>query len=148
MRRSLILPLLVVLAAGCGGDDDDGGGDLVWTKEPRVFTNPALPDDRIMTGEVRNDSLERIDIVARELVVRDRDGEQLESAAIFGRSFGRGVFPQNRGEDIPLGEQLRIGLRARLQPGDAAPLAVSWRQGGSRAARVDYGTGSLPVPQG
>jgi hypothetical protein len=80
--------------------------------------------------------------------VRTAGGEELESAAIFARTFGRGVFPQNRGEEIPIGEQLRIGLRLRLEPGSTAPLAVSWRQPGDRPVLIRYETGSLPVPPG
>jgi hypothetical protein len=147
VRRASILVLLV-LVAGCGGDEDVGSGDLVWEKKPRIFRPPTLPDDRVLAGTVRNDSLEPIELTARDLEVLADDGDELESAAIFAQTFVRGVFPQNRGEDIPTSEQLRIGLRARLEPGKSAPLTVSWRQNGERAARVDYGTGSLPVPGG
>jgi len=84
--------------------------------------------------------------VARDLAVRNEDGDRLESAAIFAPTIVRGVFPQNRGDDIPVGEQLRIGLRARLEPGQTAPLTVSWRQKGERAVLVEYGRGTLPVP--
>jgi hypothetical protein len=149
LRRVLsALGLLLVLAAGCGGDDELGSGDLVWEKKPRVFKNPSLPDDRILTGTVRNDSLEAVTLVARELGVRTDAGDEMESAAIFAPTFIRGVFPQNRGDEIPESEQLRIGLRARLEPGKTAPLTVSWRQQGERAMLVDYGAGALPVPGG
>ena len=98
MRQLIVgLALVSLAAAGCGEDDDVGGGDLVWESKPRVFVNPSLPDDRILTGEVRNDSLERIELVARDLEVRSAEGARLESAAIFAQTFGRGVFPQNRG---------------------------------------------------
>jgi hypothetical protein len=147
-RAALALTPLLVLAAaaGCGGDDELGSGDLMWDKEPRVFTNPNLPDDRILAGTVRNDTLDTVTLVARELDVRTPGGDQMESAAIFSQTFVRGVFPQNRGTEIPESEQLRIGLRARLRPGETAPLTVSWRQQGERAAVVDYGAGTLPVP--
>jgi hypothetical protein len=146
LRRALsALVLLLVLAAGCGGDSS---GDLVWEKKPRVFKNPNLPDDRILTGTVRNDSLEVVTVVARDLGVRTDAGDEMESAAIFAPTFIRGVFPQNRGDEIPESEQLRIGLRARLEPGKTAPLTVSWRQQGERAVLVDYGAGALPVPAG
>jgi hypothetical protein len=145
-RRLLIAALPLVLAAGCGGGEDTGSGDLVWDEKPRMFTNPNLPDDRIVAGSVRNDTLERIDLVARDLAVRSGDGDELESAAIFAPTFIRGVFPQNRGDEIPVGEQIRIGLRARLEPGQAAPLTVSWRQKGERAVLIEYGRGTLPVP--
>ena len=149
MRRAalaLTVLLLAVVAAGCGGDDELGSGDLMWEEKPRVFTNPNLPDDRILAGTVRNDSLETVTLVARDLDVRAPGGDDMESAAIFAQTFVRGVFPQNRGSDIPETEQLRIGLRARLKPGETAPLTVSWRQQGEHAALVDYGRGTLPVP--
>lgn len=148
MRRAAaaVSLLLVVLLAGCGGDDELGSGDLMWEKKPRVFTNANLPDDRVLAGTVRNDTLETVTLVARELGVRTPGGDEMESAAVFAPTFIRGVFPQNRGTDIPENEQLRIGLRARLRPGQTAPLTVSWRQQGEHAAVVDYGSGTLPVP--
>jgi hypothetical protein len=146
-RAALALALvLVVVSAGCGGDDELGSGDLIWEKKPRVFTNANLPDDRVLAGTVRNDSLEPVTLVARDLGVRTPGGDAMESAAVFAPTFIRGVFPQNRGSEIPESEQLRIGLRARLDPGQTAPLTVSWRQGGEHAAVVDYGAGTLPVP--
>jgi hypothetical protein len=53
---------------------------------------------------------------------------------------------QNRGDEIPESEQLRVGLRARLEPGKTAPLTVSWRGQGEPVVLVDYGGGALPVP--
>ena len=114
--------------------------------KPRVFKNPNLPDDRILTGTVRNDSLEAATVIARDLGVRTDAGDEMESAAIFAPTLVRGVFPQNRGDEIPESEQ--IGLRARLEPGKTAPLTVSWRRQGKRAVLVDYGAGALPVPAG
>jgi hypothetical protein len=145
-RAALALTLVLVVAVGCGGDDELGSGDLMWEKKPRVFTNANLPDDRVLAGTVRNDTLETVTLVARELGVRTPGGDEMESAAVFAPTFIRGVFPQNRSTDIPENEQLRIGLRARLRPGETAPLTVSWRQQGEQAAVVDYGAGTLPVP--
>ena len=39
-------------------------------------------------------------------------------------------------------------MRARIEPGKTVPITVSWRQQREHASLVDYGTGSLPVPQG
>jgi hypothetical protein len=78
VRRALsALVLLLVFAVGCGGDNELGSGDLVWEKKPRVFKNPTLPDDRILTGTVRNDSLEAVTLVARELGVRTDAGDEM-----------------------------------------------------------------------
>jgi hypothetical protein len=152
VRRAALAAALVLAAlAGCGGDDEgEASGDLVWAKRPRLYLPPGLERDRILTGVVRNDSFERIDLTARDLRVETRDGERVPSAAVFGESFRRGVFPQNRGEGTPESEQIRIGLKLRLRPGKKAPLTVSWRQASRdrRPVRVDYGAGSLPVPRG
>ncbi|MDQ5831728.1 MAG: hypothetical protein M3550_01550, partial [Actinomycetota bacterium] len=78
---------------------------------------------------------------------RTEDGDQVDSAVIFAPAYVRSVFPQNRGTEIPLGEQLRIGLRARLEPGKTAPLTVSWRQDKGRPVSIEYGTGTLPLPR-
>jgi hypothetical protein len=136
----------VAAVAGHGRDGQRGSGDLVWTEQPHVYRNAVLPNDRILRGVVRNDSVRVVTLTARDLNVRTGDGGELESAAIFAPTFIRGVFPLNRADGIPENEQLRIGLRVRLDPGKTAPVTVSWRERDERASLVDYGTGSLPVP--
>jgi hypothetical protein len=141
-----IVLILVVAVAGHGGEPDMGSGDFVWEKQPHVYRNPELPNDRIARGVIRNDSLRVMTINARDLKVRASGGDELETAAIFAPTFIRGVFPQNRADGIPENEQIRIGLRLRLEPGKSAPVTVSWREHDKRAALVDYGSGSLPLP--
>ena len=154
MRRTvgaLVLVVGIVLAVavnGHGADATLGGGDLVWEKSPQVYRAAGLPDDRILRGVVRNDSLRVITLTARDLEVHDRGGDELDSGTIFAPTFIRGVFPQNRGDGIPENEQLRIGMRARIEPGKSVPITVSWRETGEHASLVDYGTGSLPLPKG
>ena len=148
---ALGLLLAVVLAVGLaahGGGDARASGDLVWEKKPRVYRNSTLPDDRVLRGVVRNDSLRVVTLTARDLAVRAAGGDEMESAAIFAPTFIRGVFPQNRGDAIPENEQFRIGMRARIEPGQTVPITVSWREQRESAARVDYGTGSLPLDAG
>ena len=141
----VIAAVLAVATVSHGGDQQLGEGTLVWEQKPRVYRNAALPNDRVLRGVVRNDSLRVISLAARDLDVRGADGKELESSAVFAPTFIRGVFPENRGSEMPESEQLRIGLRARIEPGKAVPITVSWRERDERAARVDYGTGSLPV---
>lgn len=138
--------ILVVAVAGHGGEPRLGSGDLVWEQQPHIYRNAALPDDRVLRGVIKNDSPKVVTLTARDLTVRASGGGELESAAIFAPTFIRGVFPQNRGEGIPENEQLRIGLRVRLEPGKSAPITVSWREHDERPSLVDYGTGSLPLP--
>lgn len=138
--------ILVVAVAGHGGEPRLGSGGLVWEHQPHIYRNAELPDDRVLRGVIRNDSLKVVTLKARDLNVRASGGSELESAAVFAPTFIRGVFPQNRGEAIPENEQLRIGLRLRLEPGRSAPVTVSWRQHGERASLVDYRSGTLPVP--
>jgi hypothetical protein len=142
----VIAVVLAVTTVSHGGDQQLGEGALVWEQKPHVYRNPELPNDRVLRGVVRNDSLRIMTLKARDLDVRGAEGKEMESAAVFAPTFIRGVFPSNRGSEIPESEQLRIGLRARIEPGKAVPITVSWRERGEPAALVDYGTGSLPVP--
>jgi hypothetical protein len=141
----VIALVLAVATVSHGGDEQLGNGALVWKQKPRVYRNAELPNDRVLRGVVRNDSLRVITLTARDLQVRARGGDEMDSAAIFAPTFIRGVFPQNRGDGIPENEQLRIGMRARIEPGKTVPITVSWRERGERASLVDYGTGSLPL---
>ena len=141
-----IVLVLAVAVAGHGGEPQLGGGDLVWEHQPHIYRNAELPNDRIVRGVIRNDSLRVVTLTARDLTVRAGGGNELESAAVFAPTFIRGVFPQNRADGIPENEQLRIGMRVRLEPGKSAPVTVSWREHDERASLVDYGSGSLPLP--
>jgi hypothetical protein len=97
-------------------------------------------------GVIRNDSLRIITLSARDLRVRTAGGTDLDTATVFAPTFIRGVFPENRGQDIPESEQLRIGLRARIEPGKTVPVTVSWREAKAHASLIDYRSGSLPLP--
>ena len=141
-----VVLILVVAVSGHGGEPQLGSGDLVWEQQPHIYRSAQLPNDRVLRGVVRNDSLRVVTLKARDLDVRAGGGTELESAAIFAPTFIRGVFPQNRADGIPENEQLRIGLRVRLEPGRSAPITVSWRAHDERASLVDYGSGSLPIP--
>ena len=70
----------------------------------------------------------------------------MESAAVFAPTFIRGVFPQNRVHRDSRERAAPYRAAGTLQPGETAPLTVSWRQQGEQAAVVDYGAGTLPVP--
>ena len=146
---ALAAALGVAAVAGRSGDEGPtGSGDLVWIEDPLLVTPATLPGDRVLAGTVRNDSLRRIDLVARNLTLRTAGGDEVAGTKIFNQTYERTVFPRNRGDATPVGEELRIGLRASIQPGKEAPLTVAWHVRDGRPVRIDYGFGSLPVPRG
>jgi hypothetical protein len=131
------------------GQDDKGSGALAWARGPKVFTPPRLPSDRVLSGRVKNGSLRRVKLVARDLRVLDTDGRRVESSAIFLESFVHGLYPPTREpRRLPEAELRRIGRIALIDPGKTVPLTVAWRQpsGERTPVRVDYGSGSLPIP--
>jgi len=141
---ALALTLTVAALAGCGGASA-GSGDLAWKGDPRVFVPETLPEDRILQGEVVNDSLREVPLVASELTLRDAEGDEVPGSAVFLAQFGRTFYDVTR-TPLPPNERTRLGRDVRLRPGDAAPLTVSWHAEDGRPIAVDYGTGSLPIP--
>jgi hypothetical protein len=152
VRRSLcgaVLLIGAVLLTGCGGGGDGGSDGLRWATDPRIFTPENLPRDRILSGRVRNDSLRRVELTAKALTLRDADGRRVEGTAVFLAGFGRGLYPPTREPDpLPESELLRTGRKARIDPGKAVPVTISWRvpPSGEKPVRVDHGGGSLPIP--
>lgn len=148
-RALLALAVATLTLAGCGegSDPGTGSGELRWEEAPTVYAPETLPRDKIATGMVRNDSLREISLTARDLRLLDGGGEEVQSSAVFLEGFGKTYYDISR-EELPEAERLRIGLDARLRPGETAPLTVSWRQAGGVGPPevVDYGDGTLPLP--
>jgi hypothetical protein len=154
VRRCLVV-LAVALAActplACdGGGGDVATGDLVWDGKPRVVRQASLPRDRVLVGFVRNDSLRRVTIDAKDVYAVDADGKRLRGQATFIRSYIHPLFPPTRPPEggLPDSERIRLGQVAQLEPGKRTHLTVAWRlrRGGKPAVRVEYGFGSLPIP--
>jgi hypothetical protein len=126
----------------------DSSGPLVWNGKPRIYGAPGMPRDRVLTGVVRNDSVRVAEVEARDIAVFAEDGDRLKSAAIFLGSFSRGLYAGSRLDQASDIERRRTGRLLRIGPGGEQPLTVSWRTlpGGERAERIEYGSGSLPVP--
>jgi len=151
MRRGAAFALVALALAGCSGagEDQQGSGDLAWEKDPQLQTPETLPQDRILSGTVRNESLRRLSLTAKKLRVVDTEGRPLKSSAIFLAGFGRGLYPpQREPEQISDFELERTGKISKLRPGQTVPLTVSWRigPGAGEAARVEFDGGSLPIP--
>jgi hypothetical protein len=153
-RRPLALAaaLAALASLGCGGGDGEARGDLVWVGEPRVVRQETLPRDRVLVGIVRNDSLRRLTVEAADVRALDEDGRALRGQATFIRGYVHPLYPPTRPPPggLPDEELLRLGRVVRLEPGRRTRLSVAWRlaPGAKRPVRIDYGVGSLPIPQG
>lgn len=100
MRRrswALATALAAVAPLDCGGDDGGGTGDLVWVRQPVVVKQETLPRDRVLVGKVRNDSLRRVVLDAKDVRALDEDGKALRANATFilGISI-RSTHPRDR----------------------------------------------------
>ena len=152
MRRAAAVLAAALAAAviGCGEDDGGGTGDLVWVKQPQVVRQETLPRDRVMVGFIRNDSLRRITLDAKDVRAVDEDGHALKGTATFIRGYIHPLYPPTRPPSggLPDEERIRLGQMVRLEPGKQTHLTVAWRlaPGAKRPVRVEYGFGSLPVP--
>jgi hypothetical protein len=151
LAAALLVTTLALVGAASGGDDRRVGGPLRWSGEVIAFRHPNLPTDYVVTGRVRDDSLRRLRLVARDDIrVVDERGRALPTSAVFTQTFGHGLFdptrmPQAR---LPERELMRIGDVGRFDPGDELPVTISWRErpDGPRATRIEYPGGSLAIP--
>ena len=134
---------------GCGGGDGQGAGPLKWQRTPRVFAPKTLPNDRVLSGRIRNDSLRRVDLAVQDIKLVDARGRRVAASVTFLAGFVHGLYPPTREPTkLPDSELLRTGRIARILPGKQAPITVAWRTraGQERPTRLDYGRGVLPVP--
>ena len=144
------LAIATVVPLACGGGEDAGTGDLVWARHPSVYRQQSLPRDRVLVGTVRNDSLERVTVDAGDVRAVDADGQPLRGNATFVRGYLHPLYPPTRppAGGLPESELERTGRRLRLEPGKTAPFSIAWRvaPGDKAPVRIDYGSGSLPIP--
>jgi hypothetical protein len=144
----LVLVSVMPVAAGCG-DSGSAREQLEWLDTPTVIVPPALKTDRILRGDVRNDSGEPLRIEASKVRVYDNRGRRLKASATFAAGYLHSLYPPTRGPDsLPDSELERLGKVANIESGKTAQMTVSWREPGGRrtAARIDYGPGSLQIP--
>jgi hypothetical protein len=143
----LIAVAITALVLSDGGAGDEGAGDLAWARSPRVFTPESLPQDRVLSARLKNDSLRSIRLSVDELRLEDVDGRTVDSTAVFLDSFVHGLYPPTRQPaQVPESELRRTGRLAVLKPGASVPLTVAWRRAASVGppVRLDYGAGTLP----
>ena len=148
MRRAAALA--VVALAGCGGSGDPTG-PLAWKGEPDLFISKARASDRVLLGTVRNVGVrDELALDASRLTVKDADGRDVEAYGQYIGAYAHGLYgAYQRPSRLPEDEARRLGLRIKLKPGTSAPLYVAFRTrpGLKPPFRVEYGKGSLPVPE-
>jgi hypothetical protein len=156
-RAALIAALLGALVAlpACGASDDeltrDQIGALVWTKQPLLVTPENLPKDRILAGEIRNDSMRELRLRAKDIRIVDGNGKPMRGNVIFIDGYSHPLAPFDIGPDpsqLPDKAAIRLGYLAKLEPGRSTPVNVSWREpaAGRGTARLEYNGGILPIP--
>jgi len=151
MRRGATAFALFALVTGCGGGGGGAtaqdGGPLKWEKPPYSGTpSELLPEDRVVLGRVRNDSLRRVSVYYKDVRLLTADGRTVPAAVRFADTPGHGLYPPTREPDsVKAAEDLRIGRAIELAPGKSAPLVVSWR-GDAKPVAVDYRLGRLALP--
>jgi hypothetical protein len=140
------------LAAGCGGASKPASSSapLAWQGTPVSYASPDLPRDRVLLAKVRNTSSAPVRLDAAKLVVRDAADRELRSSGRYIAGYAHGLYGAFQKPDpLPPDELKRMGLLVTLAPGRTAPIFVAWRltPGAKEPARVDYGGGSLALPE-
>jgi hypothetical protein len=149
MRRTAALVLVALLPMSACGDGGETSGALTWKGNPNVIVPTRLPGDRVLRGEVINESSKRVVVQAKDLRVVDGEGRSVEASPVFLSSYLHSLYPPTRRPTpYPEAERRRLGQVAEIEPGKSVPLTVSWHEpkGPRTPVRIDYGNGSLPIP--
>ncbi len=143
------LVVTVVVVARSGHDGDKGFGRVTWERKPTVFKVKTLPRDRILSGRLRNDSLKEVDLSARkDIELLDRRGRPVVHTAIFAEGYSRDIYPPRDRRVVPDSDQVRLGYKAKLKPGQSRPITLAWRVPSADRApvRVQLPGGVLALP--
>lgn len=142
--------LLVADTGSSPSSERSDFGTLAWEGEPKIFKIDTLPDDRVLAGTLRNDSLAEVEVAAADVELLDRRGRPVAHTAIFSRGFARASYSPRL--QVPVGEsdQVRLGIKLKLKPGEARALTLAWRVSdpARRPVRVELPQGSLELPRG
>jgi hypothetical protein len=139
-----------VALAGCGGSQSSPAA-VRWDKAPIVVRQPELPDDTIVSGQMRNGSGHTLHLDVADMSVVTADGKAVRSAIRLTTGVTHQLYPPRDGphEKDPGFLRARLGEIATVAPGRTTPLVVSWRvpAGAPQPVKVDLGeAGSLSLP--
>jgi hypothetical protein len=145
--RLLALAAAVAALAGCGAAaSGDATAALTWAGKPLTYTPPELPQDRLVTGTLRNVSGRALELDVHAARLVDADGRTIDGTIRFAGSFGHGLYSPRRApaEPDPDFERRRLGELADVAVGATVPVTVSWRGRAPVALRVGATTLELP----
>jgi hypothetical protein len=147
-RLAAALAAAVLVVAGCGGEEQEGPR-VAWAGEPRVAVHPDLPDDRLLTAQIRNDGEGELRLDAADARLLDERGEEVRATVRFSAGYSHSLYPpRDAPAETPRQESERLGGAATIPADGTAPLTVAWRapRGTPRPATLDLGPASLSLP--
>jgi len=151
LRRSLGVALTTVAVGigACGGEEEPTGSGLTWAEPPTLIRAATGGPDRVLVGEVRNESPEQMKLIAEKVEVRDANGKALEGDAGFTATYAHGLYGADVSpERLPPSERSRLGLTVYVEPGGTEPVYAAFRDREAMPPlSLDYGEGTLEVPE-
>ena len=148
----LIAAVAVLVALGRGGEGATAQAPTVrlqWEGVPKVLKVEELPNDRILSGRIRNTSLREVQLDVDRIEIVDAQGRRVKHSARFLSAFAHGIQPPANQEKLTgTFERTRLGELAKLKADVSAPLTLSWRvpPGRPQPVEVRFGGGSLRLP--
>jgi hypothetical protein len=121
-------------------------GGLNWEGEPTLIRQPELPDDRILSGTLRNDSPTPLRLDGATAVLRDDAGRRITGIVSFAAGFTHGLYSPAYSPREPMPDFLatRLGMTAVVAPGDTVDFTVAWR--GTPPSSADLGSATVALP--
>lgn len=149
-RRRALAPVVAVAVtltlAGCGEHRQRSA--VAWVRPPLLFVAPGLPGDRILTGQVRNDTATKLDLTGADFAPRAADGRRVPAHVVLLAQFTHRLPPYNRDDPVTRSIEERTGVRSVVAPGATTPVTFSWHQpaGAPVPTRIEVRGAALAVP--
>ncbi len=121
-------------------------GGLNWAGDPKLSRPAELPADRILSGQVRNDSGAPLRLDGATATLRDDAGRSVRGVVTYARGFTHGLYGPGVSPKEPMPDFLatRLGMTTVVGPGETVPVTISWR--GSAPSSADLGSATLALP--
>ncbi len=146
----VLRPVSLGAAGRVSGPGAGAHGPLEWDAEPQAARPSELPQDRILTGRLRNTGDTPLALDALRARLLDDAGRAVPGAATFAAGFSHGLYGPATGpkEAMPAFQARRLGVIATVAPGATVPFTLSWRRAAGTGAptRVDLGDVVVALP--